>query len=223
MGVGIYPVGAAGHDRKAALRQRVGKVAGDGRPVAGAVPGPHQGHTPGNVRELLLQAAPPQADRLLDPRSASCAGHRSSEGTSSRPPRRAMVARSRSGARSGILGAQRFRAAPIPAQLVPAPLSARSAVISCSSAGPAFSWPVAIRSASVAPAALTRARPAASCGSISLDNAARHIRSLSMCVVPYAAAEAACRRPRACPMSLGSGLSRCARSARVQASRNTRS
>ena len=52
-----------------------------------------------------------------------------------RPPSRCMVARSRSGARSGTRGAQRFSASLSPDQPLPEPLSARIPVISCSSSG----------------------------------------------------------------------------------------
>ena len=111
------------------------------------------------------------------PRSANWTGHNGSEGIIIRPPNRAMVARSRSGASSGLRGSQRFRAAPSPDQPGPEPPAASSPVISRSSSGPAASWPVAIRRPSTAPATCTSASPAASCGSISRDNAALAIRS----------------------------------------------
>jgi hypothetical protein len=108
-----------------------------------------------------------------------------------------MVARSRSGARSGIRGAHRRNAAANPAPTAETPLSASTEVTSFSSSGPGASSPIAILRPSTAPAARTSASPAASCGSINRESAARAKRSL----VRFGASEAGCRScsVMACP------------------------
>ena len=109
-----------------------------------------------------------------------------------------MVARSRSGARSGIRGAQRFRA-------VAQARSSRCRSCSRPEAGDLLfqlrhrrpAWPVAIPRASSAPAACTSARPAASCGSNSRDSAARAVRSsLSWCFLSRPAMRSGAARSR---------------------------
>ncbi len=65
VGVRIDPVGAARDDREAPLCQRIREVARHGGAIGGAVPGTNQRNGRGGRRQLLLDAAPPQADRFL--------------------------------------------------------------------------------------------------------------------------------------------------------------
>ena len=152
--------------------------------------------------QRLLDAAPPQADRFLEAQVGQLPRPelvRRDDHPSAQPLHGGQVA-----LRGQVRDARRpaLQGGASPAQPLPALLSASTPVISCSSSGPAAAgrWRSAGRPRPRRPApGPGRPRPAAPSAGTARPG---QVRSLSMSWCSFhAAAEAACRRPRACPMS----------------------